>query len=116
MDPSSFSELAPVLAEPIGIGALGAMALWLGARVVHAAIESFERVALARLTARETLAQAVSNQAQALTGLAAEQGELRRASEAQVVALRLIAGRMGMGWHSNDDDEPARDGVSGDAQ
>jgi hypothetical protein len=90
MDAPSLSELVPLLAEPLGIAALGAMAIWAGVRVVSVVIQALRDVELARVQVQQAMANAVLAQAHA----AGEHAVSDRALREQVGALEIVIQRV----------------------
>lgn len=87
----SLTDLIPLLAEPLGIAALGAMAIWAGVRVVAVVIEALRDVELARVAVQQAMADAVRAQAQAASEHVASDRALREAvGGLEIVIQRLL--------------------------
>jgi hypothetical protein len=86
----SLTDLIPLLAEPLGIAALGAMAIWAGVRVVQVVINALRDVEMARVAVQQAMADAVRAQAQA----AAEHVASDRAVREAVGGLEIVVQRL----------------------
>lgn len=86
----SLTDLIPLLAEPLGIAALGAMAIWAGVRVVQVVINALRDVEMARVAVQQAMADAVRAQAQA----AAEHVASDRALRETVGGLEIVIQRL----------------------
>lgn len=91
MTPPDVSQFDPsILAQPVGVAALFALAIWAGLQLMRAWIAAQRDIEIARIAVQQTLADALRAQA-AATGANAE---VLHAMRQQVGALEIVIQRI----------------------
>ena len=100
--PSDLSVIVSTFAQPAGVAALFALAIYLGARLVTAGIGAMREVELARLAIQQTMAEAVRAGAAAGETQAAAVRDLAMRVGASEIVLQRILQVISEGRHDAD--------------
>jgi hypothetical protein len=95
MDAPTLSALLPALAEPLGLAAIFALAIWGGVRVALAMVGAWREAELARIAVSQAMAETIRAHAETTAQAIRVSEETRRELAEMGITLRVIAQRTG---------------------